>query len=110
MQIKKMDDLSEFLRTDSENIQVVVCTNDWSRICRNLKRNFGEYTERHQKVDFALADLDEFQELRRIHSVASVPTWLFFKKSVFQGEMTGDCAFLLDRKLKNVSEKLIPEP
>ena len=105
MRIEKIEEYSDFLKENSGGLKVIVCTNDWSRICRNLIKNFDEFTEKHENVEFAVADMDDIQEIRRIYSVASVPTWLFFKNSVLQGEMTGDCVFKLDRKISDYTER-----
>merc|ERR1712227_307593 len=106
MRIEKIEEYSDFLKENSGGLKVIVCTNDWSRICRNLIKNFDEFTEKHENVEFAVADMDDIQEIRRIHSVASVPTWLFFKNSVLQGEMTATAFLNLTEKLPIIQKSV----
>ena len=40
-ELKNESDLNGFLSWEKEKLHVVVCLTDWSRVCRNLKRNLG---------------------------------------------------------------------
>merc|ERR1712080_342045 len=99
-QLKNSTELSQFVRDDVARIQIVVCTTEWSRVCRNLVKDIPTMSDIYTNANFATVDIDKCADIKRKHTVASVPTWLIFKDNELQDEIATTNQYLVDRKIK----------
>ena len=98
--LQNSEEFSQFVRDDAARIQIVVCTTEWSRVCRNLVKNIPDISDSYSNATFATVDIDKCSDVRRKHTVASVPTWLIFKNNELQAEISTTNQYLVDRKIK----------
>ena len=99
-ELQNESDLNGFLSSEREKLHVVVCLTDWSRVCRNLKRNLAHLAAHYSDVQFATVDVDKSHDIKKKHSVASVPTWLMFKGDQLFDEVATTNSHMIDRKIQ----------
>jgi hypothetical protein len=67
-------------------VKIIVCVAEWSRACRSLKEQIIKLEGKFISVKFALVDVEKCLDVKKLFSIASVPTWLIMKKeTILQG-------------------------
>jgi thioredoxin-like negative regulator of GroEL len=84
----------------NEGFKVIVCLASWSRVCRTLQKDLELIKNNYEKISFGVVDIDKSSDIRRKHTIASVPTWLIFKDNILLDELATTNQYIIDDSLK----------
>lgn len=93
-------DMNRFITDGASTVQVVVCVAQWSRVCRNLQLDMSTFADNYESVRFATVDVDKCYDIKKKHTVASVPTWLIFKNNELHDELSTTNQYLVNKTIQ----------
>ena len=79
---------------------------DWCGPCKAIKPTIAQLETAHRDVLFVRVDIDEFDDLSASHSIATVPTFLFFVRGQLVDTLKGANAQQLRHKVAGLPAAL----
>ncbi|CAG5081435.1 Oidioi.mRNA.OKI2018_I69.PAR.g9877.t1.cds [Oikopleura dioica] len=99
IEIKNYGELEKLI--EKEEVVIGVCLADWSRLCRNIKKELPEIAKKYENIKFAAIN-DNAYDIRKKYSIASFPTWLIFKNSKLISEISTSSEHILQSRISAV--------
>jgi thiol-disulfide isomerase/thioredoxin len=112
IEIRNLKDLEKIV--EENEIVIGVCLADWSRLCRNIKKELPQIAQKYDNIIFGkllkksyyskfLAAINEdAYDIRKKYSIASFPTWLIFKNSKLVSEVSTSSEHILQSRISAV--------
>lgn len=77
---------NDFIKEIQSGVCVVEMSAPWCPDCRRIEPILSELESKHGEVKFILLDFDSNEELKNELNIRRIPTLIFYKNGVEQGE------------------------
>mmetsp|Transcript_25398 Transcript_25398/g.54166 ORF Transcript_25398/g.54166 Transcript_25398/m.54166 type:complete len:193 (+) Transcript_25398:137-715(+) len=99
--VQELESIEQFNALLKKDKKVVVkFTADWCKPCKKIHPFFQERCAQKPEYDFVTVDVDEFDEIASIYSVAMMPTFIIVQGSSLVGTYRGSSEPELEMFLK----------